>query len=302
MKVINTAQTWRSILFFLIGIHYCAVATGTPSSSRIQFPVQHPTSPTTCVYSGVFPLAGENGSWKLNSLAHGEYTTELQSPSHISGILNGRVPESASTQILSVQMRATERLKGRILDGRNETVVELQIGSDSLTYSGVVKTQQVCDHPAGVVKSNTPIQCKATTRDAWTLTGSLTRSGSLEDTSTYTIQFLKRDRVTVPWNTTIDADVIETIWDDGLTEWRWYNPEQPWCPIRVERRRLDRVIGTDLLMSIETAAPVKIIPRRGNLDLINMAYRLLIFGIITIGAAFALAWVAGKRRKQPPAN
>lgn len=268
------------------------------SSSRVSYPFSYPTTTTTCVYDGIFTLAGQQGTWTLQSTQAGEYTTKLDEPKDILGILQGRLQGQVVDEILSVKMRTTERSKGRLLHIRDELEVLFRHAGKVRTYSGITKTQQVCDRPAGVVTSSKPIQCRSTTRDQWTVDSVPPAEGNLDDKSTYTVEFVRPEQKRLTTGETIEVDIFRTVWDDGLHVVSYHNTKQPWCPIRVERRRLDEVIGVDTLIKVDVTPPTKIVPREGTLDLVDMALRLLFLGGITIGIAFGVAILASKRPNQ----
>ena len=288
------------IALILLVCLYCPAGIGQTNdhseASRIVYPLQYPTVPTTCEYDGVFPLAGKQGKRILRSMAAGEHTTELSEPTDILGILEGRLQGLVVEQVTSIKLHTVERANGRLLDIRDDLTVQFKTSDGSGLYQGVTKTQQVCDQPSGVLIATQPVQCRSTTRDQWTVDDGKTTEGTLHDESKYTVEFLGQERIDTLFRPGVDVDVIRTTWDDGLEVLSYHDVQQPWCAVKVERRRLKHVVGEDILVSYDASEPIRIEPRIGSLGLADMALRLLLFGGITIGAAFGVAYIAGRRK------
>lgn len=277
----------------------------------LDVPAPIPEPPLRCVYEGVYAGTGVKARWTIAVGEEGSYTTEFADMAQVTGLLERRIGTHELTAV-SATMTSTEVRQGPVLQIFDDLVVQLA-GADAAPGGSIrntVKRELVCpDRPVKNAVVGDVWTCEELIADSWTLTGS--SAGPNRGTETakreITYRYDRNESITGPEGA-VNAAVLISQATDGPQVSEWIDPAAPWCPLKVERVRLEKIVGTDRLVERSRAPSVaasaeSIVPREkesGNLNLHDMAAIIMLGFLIVVGIGFGAGWIAGRRHRRPP--
>ena len=283
------------VLFLTIGSFLIV----EPAAS-IQLPETMPAPGTRCVYEGVFPGSGAQNTWEYIVTPGRSYRMQVPSGDMLRGILSPRL-SGHTVHFLDWQLTGSERWSGPLLQAREQLTVTVQTPEQvTATVSTTVRRERVCEEMPAVAKPGDRWQCRETIDDGWTVDGpGLPQdSGSLQHQSETRYHFLRSEPYTRLDGTEIEVAIIEQRPETGPVVRNWLDPDKPWCPVKVERLQLDRVVGTDRLTAytppqdaVESNSPPAAPARSGELG--KMASYILLGFLLVVGIAACIGWYAG---------
>jgi len=285
----------RAIVVFVVLVGLGLIGLGTDAQAIVQ-PSPMPSGDARCRYEGVFPGSGVNGTWEY-VVADGAYTVILPDPEQLSGILERRLGGHTAT-MRKWTMTGQERNQSGLLQATLRLVVEVEgAGGQPARITTTVKQESVCPGTPRNVKVGDIWTCRDNVVDTWSIEGAglPANSGTERIRRESTFRYLRNETVDLPDGTSAQCAVIQVESEDGPLELQWLDPAMSWCPIRVERRRMERLVGVDKLLSRELGAtpatektPVDT-PAEPSLFIWLLAFALI--------AAVLIAYVARRKRR-----
>ncbi len=275
-------------------------------ASALVWPAPFPREPQTCVYEGVFPGSGTQGTWRLAAGEPGHYTVTPDEPSRFGGIVARYVagidpgadalPFTVAEGVLS----GVESGSGNVTSARETLDAVLVFPGDAHGHvTEIMDRRSTCgDLPADV---NPGDEWTCSERIEWRWTGSgpqVQPVGAVKNTVTYHYRYVEDQDVTGPGGKPIRAALL-SIDGENRNERQWLDPSAPWCPLVTERLKVGKVVGTDRLVAIERTASVHL-PNRdaGNITLPRFAIMLLVGAFGVAALAFGISFIAGRRRSK----
>jgi hypothetical protein len=226
------------------------------TAGALDLPPAFPETPVTCTWQGVFPGSGISGRWSYITAGEGQYSVSLESPEQLTGILAERVDlEARGLQVLRWTLTGQEASpSGKDTSfERLDVVLAPQEGKPAgpeLRLVTTVRTESVCEGRPRLARLGSRWRCRDQVEDSWTLEqgGEVLDSGTRRGTLETGWLYARNEQVNTP-DGERSAAVLEASEADMVVERRWLDLQVPWCPLRVDRIRLDRIVGSDILVT-----------------------------------------------------
>ena len=221
-------------------------------------PSPYPQGHLRCTYSGFLPGSTDESQWVQESMGQGRYVLEVQGAQVVLGILRHDLGEQAE-RVLTWSLDGRDPVGGGPLgSSRYQLRADVAVrGGGQGRYTATVDTETVCPGMPRDVRRGDSWTCreKTTAGWRWEVAGRPPDSGEERSQREVSYTYLDDESALVPDGAQVQAAVIESRDPDGGHEKVLVDPAAPWCPLRTERLKLGRVVGTDRLVAREMDAP-----------------------------------------------
>ena len=234
------------------------------SALALQWPPELSEQPFRCVYEGIFPQSTLQGTWEYvgENESVSQYRVQLSDKEMITPLIRARVADKNAT-IETLEMSQGAKVLGNSLRERTSvkaTIVGPTVGNVLLKITST--NEQICSKKS-VEAVGDRWTCSHTTTDGWTVHDGdkLADSGEDKRRLDASYHYLRDESVTIgvlpdvsaaldtAKPITIESVVVEEKTAEGDSQRVYLDPAFVWCPLRVERIRWNRVVGTDRLVA-----------------------------------------------------
>ena len=291
-----TRRLFGSLLCALVGLGWASDGLGLDQPSPM------PPPGTVCTFEGVFAGTQEVGRWSYRVATATEYTVTFSSASLLHGVLEQRLGEPF--EITSATMDGSERPNGPMVQGFERLTIELSLdgGRRAATVANTLRTESACSSMPRRVREGERWTCRERVSDSWEVKAGTVDgpSGTETSRSEPEVHYVRDEEIPHPvTGQPVKAALLEVRDDEqGRHERLWVDPALPWCTLKVERLKLDRVVGSIVLVELAMAQPEDEQPPVGKHDgrswiWIGLALGL---GVGAVGLA-GLLFVRRRRRR-----
>ena len=234
------------------------------SALALQWPPASTNKSFRCTYEGIFPQSTVSGTWEYvgDERSIAEYEIQLSDNAMITPLVRTRVADEQAV-IQTLEMTQKTNVAGGSV--RERTSVEATIDGPTIgqvTLKITSTNNQICS-AATLLSVGDRWTCTHTTTDGWSVQdgNEVVDSGEEKHRSESSYRYVRDEPMAISVITdrrsdpvkraeqTIQSAVVEETTPSGLTQRMYLDPDFVWCPLRIERIRWKRVVGTDRLIA-----------------------------------------------------